>query len=122
MKNLFQRASFRRRGKYNGAKCASIQLAVRVKNLIAEFAANFTQHGGVAPRQLARHFVRVEEMPGRQKFLQTINEARFSGGDSASDSYRRHGRDYSDEGLVTSDKCRHSTSEQFCPIARRAIN
>ena len=62
MKNLFELAPLLRRLENHRAKCASIQLPICIKNVIAKFLPNLGEHGLVMVRELARHGVGIEKL------------------------------------------------------------
>ena len=66
MKNLFELAPLLRRLENHRAKCASIQLPICIKNVIAKFVTNLGEHGLVMVCELARHGVGIEKLRVRQ--------------------------------------------------------
>src|SRR5205807_9535574 len=92
MKNFFEVAPLLRRLENHRAKCASIQLPICIKNVIAKFLTDFGEDGLVMVCELARHGVGIEKHRLRQELAQAMYKSRFAGGNSAGDPDRWHGR------------------------------
>src|SRR5207237_4489927 len=92
MKNLFELAPFFRCLENHRAKCASIQLSICIKNVLAKFLANLGEHSLVAMGELAGHCISVEKLCLRQKLTQAVYKTRLSRRNSAGDPDRWHSR------------------------------
>src|SRR5438128_7594064 len=92
MKNFFEVAPLLRRLENHRAKCASIQLSICIKNVIAKFPANPGKDVLIMLRELTRHDIRIEKLRLRQELAQAVYKSRFARGNSAGDPDRWHGR------------------------------
>jgi len=72
MKNLLELAPFLGCHKYNGAKCAPIQLSIFIKNCIPKSRTDFGKHVLILTGKLARHHIGIKERGFWQQLAQAI--------------------------------------------------
>ena len=89
MKNLFERAFFRRVAEYYGAKSLSIQVPGGQKNFGSKSPPNLIFHIRKINEDM-RCIVSVEKFCRRNDLTQAPAKAGFTRGNSASDPDRRH--------------------------------
>src|SRR5439155_5848570 len=115
MKNFFELAPLLRRLENHRAKCASIQLPICIKNVIAKFLTNLGEDGLVMVCELARHGVGIEKLCLRQELTQAIYKSRFASGNSPGDPDRWHFRNID---ILVCAPNRHSCRFPEWPRAR----
>ena len=89
MKDLFERAFFRRVAKYYRPKRGPVQVAGSRKSFATKFPADCFAHVGKI-NKLVGGLVGIEKFRGRQQFAQTMAKTALARADSTGDANRRH--------------------------------